>query len=113
MKQNIPSNEDFSRAKQKMGQRSEKEAKLKAAILSQLSGKQPCHYLWVWLSNNECTVSYIFPTNSDLQKNEPDEIFQAIAASASNQGIKNVSIEYHSHEHVLKEYNGNYDKYFR
>ena len=109
----IPSDEDFARAKQRMKERSEKESKFKAAILSELSGKQPCHDIWVWLSENECTVSYIYPTNENLQNNKSEEIEQAIKTSAKNQGIDNVTIEYHSHEHVLKEYNGNYNKYFR
>jgi len=112
-KTKIPSEEDFTRAKQRMRERSEKESLFKTAILAKLSGKQPCHDIWVWVSDNECTVSYIFPTDSDLKKNETKEIVQAVETSAQNQGIENVVIEYHSHEYVMKEYNGNYDKYFR
>ena len=112
-KTKIPSEEDFARAKQRMRERSEKESLFKSAILSKLSRKQPCHDIWVWLSDNECTVSYIFPTDSDLKKNETKKIVQVIETAAQYQGIENVVIKYHSHEYILKEYNGNYDKYFR
>lgn len=112
-KTKIPSEEDFARAKQHMRERTDKESKLRAAILSELSGMQPCHDIWVWLGKSVCTVSYIFPTDIDLKKNDTKEIVSAVENSAQSQGIENVLIEYHSHEYVLKKYNGNYDKYFR
>ena len=112
-KAKIPSEEDFARAKQRMRQRSAKEAEFKSAILSKLPENQPCHDIWIWLSDDGCTVSYIFPTDSDLKKDETKEIVRAVETSAQNQRIEKVVIEYHSHEYVLKQYNGNYDKYFR
>ena len=110
---NTPSEQDFSRAKQKMRERSEKGKKLKAQILINLPSNQPCHDIWVWPSDDQTTVSYIYPTDSDHDKGENQEIEYAIKSAAQSQGIENISIDYHSHENVLKKHNGNYGKYFR
>lgn len=110
---NTPSAEDFTRAKQKMKERLEQGKKLKVQILSNLSSNQPCHDIWVWSSDSQTSVSYIFPNDSDKDKGETQEIEHAINSAAQSLGIKNISINYHSHENVLKRYNGNYDQYFR
>ena len=109
----IPSKQDFARAKLKMKERSEQGKKLKSQILINLSSNQPCHDIWVWPSDDQTTVSYIYPTDSDLDKVDNKEIECAIKSAAESLGIVNISINYHSHEIVLKKYNGNYGKYFR
>ncbi len=114
---NIPTDEDFASAKQKMKESFEKESQLKKSILSALPKKIPCHNIRVWWSKESPTVSYIFPGNDDLERYQnvksKDEIDNKIREVARTLGIQSISIEYHSHEHVLSKFNGNYDKYFR
>lgn len=113
----IPSDKEFAYAKQRMKELSEREANFKVAIISTLSGNIPCHDVWVWLSEKSCTVSYIFPTNADLEQHQSKELNEkiesAIKEATLNLGINKVSIDYHSHEYVLKKHNGNYEQYFR
>ena len=96
-----------------MRERSDQARKLKAQILINLSSNQPCHDIWVWPNDDKTTVSYIYPIDSEHDKGENQEIESAIKSAAQSLGIENISIDYHSHENVLKKYNGNYDKYFR
>lgn len=109
----IPSDEDFARAKQKMNERLEQGKKLRAQILSNLSSNHSCHDILVWPSDSQTAVSYIFHSDSDLDKGEIKEIEQVIKSAAKSLSIENISVDYHSHENVLKKHNGNYDKYFR
>ena len=115
-KPKIPTELEFSRAKQKMRKRLAEEADLKAAILARLPEKVPCHDVWVWMSNEVYTVSFIFPNDVDLERcrNESQALVEdAIKNASEHKGLKKLKIEYHSHEHVLKKFNGNYDQYFR
>jgi PDZ domain-containing secreted protein len=115
-KPKIPTELEFSRAKQKMRKRLSEAADLKAAILARLPKSVPCHDVWVWLSNEFCTVSFIFPNDADLDSREDESqtlIEAAIKNASELKGLEELKIEYHSHEHVLKKFNGNYDQYFR
>ncbi len=115
-KSKIPTEEEFARAKQKMRERSKKEAEFKAAILSRLSNRVPCHDIWVWLSNGAYTISFVFPNDADLESshNESRVLVEAAVKNAADSiGAAEVNIEYHSHEYVLKKFNENYDQYFR
>lgn len=111
-----PSESDFARAKKKMAQRLEKGAKAKNAILSYLPQHVPCHDIWVWMSDKECNVSYVFPTNADLENSggEIQRLVETIVRDAA-EGMDGLgfSIDYHSHEYVMKKFNGNYGQYFR
>lgn len=115
-KPKIPTELEFSRAKQKMRKRLAEEADLKAAIFARLPERVPCHDVWVWLSDDVCTVSFVFPDDADLERrgNESQALVEAAIKNASEyKGLKEFEIEYHSHEHVLKRFNGDYDQYFR
>lgn len=115
-KRKTPSKADLVRAKEAMRKRSEKEARFKAALLSSLPDGVPCHDIWVWLSTHSSGVSYIFPTNADLENKGSgnQELIEAtVARVAKCFGAASMKTEYHSHEHVLKEYNGNYWQFFR
>ena len=112
-KSNIPAEEGFARAKLKMKERLKAESDFKAGMLSSLKQNIPCHDIWVWFGETKYTVSYVFPTDANL--NESENSFQkdieCIAKKIAHN--KDVVIEYHSHEYVLKKHNGNYDNYFR
>ena len=115
-KPKIPTELEFSRAKQKMKDRMGEEANLKAAILAQLPEGVPCHDVWVWLSDEVCTVSFIFQNDADLESRDNESqglVEAAIRMASEHKGVGELKIEYHSHEHVLKKFNGNYDRYFR
>ena len=113
----IPSDIEFARAKKKMAERTEKENEFKNDIVSALTKNIPFHDVWVWLSDKELTVSYIFPNDADLEQHQDSAINKtiedAIERTVQRMGIENVLIEYHSHEYVLAKYNGNYENYFR
>ena len=112
----IPSDIEFARAKQRMVERTEKENEFKNDIVSALTKNIPFHDVWVWLSDKELTVSYIFPNDGDLEQHQDSAnkaIEDAIERTVQRTGIENVLIEYHSHEYVLAKYNGNYENYFR
>jgi len=116
-KTKIPSDIEFAHAKQKMKERFEKENECRIAIVSSLAKSVPCHDVWIWLSDSELTVSYIFPNDADLEQHQDNAtdktIADAVERAVQGAGIENVLIEYHSHEYILKKYNGNYEKYFR
>jgi hypothetical protein len=115
-KPKIPTEEEFTRANQKMRERSKIEAEFRAAILSRLSSRVPCHDIWVWLTNSAYTISFVFPKDADLESSHNDSralIEAAVNNAADSIGVSEVNIEYHSHEYVLKKFNGNYGQYFR
>lgn len=112
----IPSEVDFARAKNKMIEHMEKGAKLKDEILSRLSQQVPFHDIWVWANDKIWTVSYIFPSDEDLENlsDETRKLLEAIVEDAArSQDAIDVTLDYHSHEYVLKKFNGNYGQYFR
>ncbi|MBU2870526.1 hypothetical protein [Colwellia sp. E2M01] len=112
----IPTEEDFARAKLKMKKRLKAESDFKVEMRSSLTRSIPCHDIWVWFNEPNCTVSYVFPTDANLNDCDNDfhKNIESVAKHiADNNGFKGVVIEYHSHEYVLKKYNGNYDSYFR
>ena len=116
-KSRIPSESVFAYAQQKMNVRSIKERHCNTAILTTLAKDIPCHDICVWLSDTAITISYIFPSDKDMEKHKSNQgknaIEVAVQRATHRMEIEKVLIEYHSHECILKNYNGNYEKYFR
>src|SRR5690554_7202601 len=83
-KPKIPTELEFSRAKQKMRKRLAEEADLKAAIFARLPERVPCHDVWVWLSDDVCTVSFVFPNGADCERVGDES--QARVEAATNSG---------------------------
>ncbi|MFZ5565311.1 MAG: hypothetical protein ACOZBW_14830 [Thermodesulfobacteriota bacterium] len=113
----IPTDKEFAAASKEMAGHLAKEAEIRNRILSGIPEDIPCHDIWVWLNNPTPTVSFIYPSNSELEAHEKNgfktKIDSAIKEALLSFGIDNFSIEYYSHQFVLEQYNGNYDKYFR
>jgi hypothetical protein len=116
-KEIIPSESEFAIAKQKMRARLAREAEIRDRILSCIPQGLPCHDVWAWFNEPNTTISYVYPNNSDLEDHELNgtkERVEGIVREAATPSENNkLVIEYHSHENVLKRFNGNYDKYFR
>ena len=112
-KSGIPSEEDFARAKGKMRELEERFRQIREAVLDEFKDRAPIHSIWLFPN-----VAYVFySTNSDIELCKSNGTSKALKEHIEREFQKMVSgsceVNFDSHEHVLKQYNGNYDKYFR
>lgn len=112
-KSGIPSEEDFARAKGRMHELEECFRQIREAVLSEFKDRAPIHSIWLFPNG-----AYVFyPKNSDIELCKNNETSKALKEYIEGEFQKKVSasceINFDSHEHVMKQYNGNYDKYFR
>jgi len=106
--------EDFARAKTAMKERSALANALKTSIIEGLAAGLEYHLLWVWITANGCAVDVILETDKDLLAQKGGAAFGGpIEKAATRLGLKDILVRYHSHEHILKNHNGDYDEYFR
>jgi len=114
----IPNDAEFARAKRLMESRLQKGAEVKSMISKQIPGDISYHDIWVWIAEEKTSeVSFIFPSDLELRESATNgvrETIRIVAIEAVNSfGINKIDVSFHSHERVLKKFNGNYDRYFR
>ena len=109
----IPSEEDFARANRKMRELEEGFRLIRESVLSEFKERAPIHS--VWLFPNGAYVFY--PKNSDIELCKDNGTSKAlkeyIELEFKNKISATCEVNFDSHENVLKQYNGNYYKYFR
>jgi len=109
----IPSAEHFARAQKAIKERSTRANALKMAIVEGLPAEPKCHLMWVWVTQSGCAVDVILESDLDLLAHKGGAAFGGpIQKAAIKQGFTDTQIRYHSHEHILKNHNGDYDDYF-
>jgi hypothetical protein len=118
VKNRIPTDQEFAEASRRMKATMELDSGVREAIFSSLPRNIPCHDIWVSSQvNNVSTINFIYKCDKDLEEHEISGARKAVEGTIKKTleslGFDGCSIEYHSHEYVVKQHNGNYNQYFR
>lgn len=111
----VPTKAEFAAASEKMRRRIQQGTVLKKAILAACAPAPVFHDTYVWLSDNHCRIDLFVRLETDVSSAAAATLKAEVMALiiSALEPRREVSVVIDSHERVLREFNGDYLKFFR
>ncbi|MCZ8064229.1 hypothetical protein [Silanimonas sp.] len=114
----VPSQEDFARAKSKSRQFDEIAGRVREAVLDEFRERAPISSVWLFPGQDGDLNGYVFyfatsDVADSLESGLSDEIEKALVRKSKELIGSGCSVIFDSHESVVRKCNGNYFQYLR